>query len=60
VAKSLAAENENKPMCSSCGCRNEGKELLTLRRPQLGRDLQQEMPSPPLPTLKSALGRGGS
>jgi len=52
VAKCLAAANENKPKCSSHRCRNEGKELLTFGRPQVGRDLQQEMPSPPLPTLK--------
>jgi len=28
------------------------KELLTFERPQADRDLQQEMLSPPLPTLK--------
>jgi len=50
VAKSLAATNKNKPKHSSC--RNEGKELLTFGGPQVSIDLQQEMPSPPLPTLK--------
>ena len=60
MAKSLATANENKPKCSSHRLRNEGKELLTFGRPQLGRDLQQEMPSPPLPNLKWGLGRGGS
>jgi len=52
VAKSLATANENKPKCSSHTCKNEQKELLTFGRPQVGRDLQQEMPSPPLPALK--------
>jgi len=32
--------------------RNERKELLTFGKPQVDRDLQQEMPSPPLPALK--------
>jgi len=36
-------------------CRNE-EELLTFRRPQVDRDLQQEMPLPALPTLKSGKG----
>jgi len=31
---------------------SEMKELLTFGRPQVERDLQQEIPSPPLPTLK--------
>jgi len=44
VAKSSAAANENEPKCSSHEYRNEGKELLTFGRPQVGRDLQQEMP----------------
>jgi len=52
AAKSLATANENGPKCSSHKCRNKGKVLLTSRRPQVGRDLQQEMPSPGLPTLK--------
>jgi len=52
MAKSLATANENEPKCSSHRCRNEGKELLTLRRPWIGRDLQQEIPSPPLLTFK--------
>ena len=60
VAKSIATANENEPKCSSHRCRNEGKELLTFLRPQVGRNLQQEMPSSPLPTLKWGLGRGGS
>jgi len=52
MAKSLATANENEPKCSSQGCRNEGKELLAFGRPQVGRDLWKEMPSPPRPTLK--------
>jgi len=28
------------------------KELLTAKRSQVDRNLQQKMPSPPLPTLK--------
>jgi len=52
VAKSLATANENEPKCSSQRCRNAGKTLLTFGRPQVGRDVQQEMPSPPLLTLK--------
>jgi len=60
VAESWAAASEDKPMCSSHGCRNKGKALLTFRRPQEHRDLQQEMFSPPLPTLKRGLGRGVS
>jgi len=47
VANSLTTANANKPKCSSH--RNEGKDLLSFRRPQVGRDLQQEMSSPPLP-----------
>ena len=60
VAKSSATANENEPKRSSHRCRKEGKELLTLRMPQVGRNLQQEMPLIPLPTLKWGLGRGGS
>jgi len=60
VAKSLATAIENEPKRSSHRCRKEGKELLTLRMPQVGRNLQQEMPLIPLPTLKWGLGRGGS
>jgi len=41
VAKSLAAANEDNPKCSSHGCRNEGKELLTFGRPEAYRDLLQ-------------------
>lgn len=40
VAKSLAAVDEDKPRCSSHRCKNEEKELLTFKRPQVGRDLQ--------------------
>jgi len=40
VAKSLATANENKPRQSSH--RSKGKELLTFRRPQVGRDIQRE------------------
>jgi len=58
TAKSLATANENKPKCSRH--RNEEKELLTFRRLQAHRDLQQEVPSPPVPTLKWGLGRGVS
>jgi len=42
VAKPLAAANEDKPKYSSCGHRNKGKKLLTFRRPQVGRDLQED------------------
>ena len=52
--------NENTPKCSSYKYRNEEKELLTFGRPQTDRNLQKEIPSPPLPTLKWGLGRGGS
>jgi len=52
VTKSSTTANENKPKCSSHRCRNEGKELLTFGRPHVGRDLWQEIPSPPLPTPK--------
>ena len=54
----MATANENKTKCNSC--KNEGKELLTFRIPQVGRDLWQEIPSLPLPTPKQGLGRGGS
>ena len=50
VAKSLTTTNENEPKGSRY--RNEGKELLTFGRPQVHRDLQQRITSPPLPTLK--------
>ena len=36
------------------------EKLLTFRRLQAGRDPQQDIPSPPLPTLKWGLGKGGS
>ena len=36
------------------------KELLTIRRPPVGRDLWQEMPSLPLRTLKWGLKKGAS
>jgi len=36
------------------------KELLTFGRCHVHRDLQQDIPSPPLPTLKWGLERGGS
>jgi len=52
VAKSLAAANEDKPKSNSHRFRNEKKKLLTFGRPQVGRNLQQEMHLPPLPTLK--------
>jgi len=56
VAKSLAATNESQPKCNNHGYRTEeqteGKVLLSSGRPQVGRDPQQEMLSPPLPTLK--------
>lgn len=52
VAKSLAAANKNKFKCSSSRCRNKGRELLTFGKPQVGRDLWQEISSPPLPTPK--------
>ena len=40
--QSSATASEKKLKHSSC--RNEGKELLTFSRPQVCRDLQQEMP----------------
>jgi len=49
AAKSLAAANKNKFKCSSSRCRNKGRELLTFGKPQVRRDLWQEMPSPLLP-----------
>ena len=52
VEKSSATANKNMAKCSSHKHKNEGKELPTFRRPQVDRDLQQEIPSPPLPTLK--------
>ena len=58
VTKSLATANENEPKCSRH--RIEGKELLTFGRPLVGKDLQQEILSPPLTTLKWGLGRAGS
>ena len=64
MAKSLAATNESQPKCNNHGYRTEeqteGKVLLSSGRPQVGRDPQQEMLSPPLPTLKWGLGTGGS
>ena len=56
----MAAANKHKNKCSSRGHRNDKKELLTFVRPQVGRDLQQETPLPPLSTLKLRPGRGGS
>ena len=60
MAKPSATANENEPKCSSHRYRNEAKELPTSGKPQVGRDLQQEMTSALLPTLKWGLGRGGS
>jgi len=51
IAKSSAAGNEDKPKCSSSGHRNEGKDLLSFRRSQVGRNLQRDT-STILPTLK--------
>lgn len=52
VAKPLPAANENELKHSSQRYRNEGQKLLTLVRPEVVCDRQQEMPPPPLPTLK--------
>jgi len=53
AAKSLATANENKPKYNSCEHRNKGKKLLTtFGRPQVDRNLHQEIASFPLPTLK--------
>ena len=42
VAKSYATVGEDEPKYSSCRHRNKGKKsLLTLGRPQVGRELQQ-------------------
>jgi len=50
VAKSSVTADENEPKCSSH--RNEGKELLSFERPQIDRDIRQEISSPSLPALK--------
>ena len=38
--------------CSNAAAMDAETKWLTLKRPQVGKDLQQEMSSPPLPTLK--------
>ena len=50
MAKSSATAMS--PNAAATAANNVEKELLTFGRPQVGRDLQPEMPSPPLPTLK--------
>ena len=47
------------PNAAAVDTETKEKKLLTLKRPQVGRDLQQDT-SLPLPTLKWGLGRGGS
>lgn len=42
MAETSAVVNEDKPKCSTCGHRNKRKRLLTFRRPQARRDLQQD------------------
>jgi len=49
--KFLTGANEDKPKCSSCRHRNEGRKLFTFRKPQVYRDLQRKN-LPSLPTLK--------
>ena len=50
----MTAEQQSKNLLkyNSYRHRNKQKKLPTFRRPQIGRDLQHEMLSPPLPTLK--------
>jgi len=52
----LTTGNEIESTCSSY--RNKGKQLLTFGKPQVSKDLQQEMPLPPLPTLKNEVREG--
>jgi len=53
VAKSLTATKEEKLKHSSYTYRNEGKELLTSRRPPVQeRGISSKTPLSPLPILK--------
>lgn len=46
MAKSLPAANKNRLKYSSYRYRNKAEELLTFRKPQVHRDLQQDTLTP--------------